>query len=135
MAARPSRLVTAASAARTVIESGRAAVSDYRPLRVRSKPAYSLLEVRIHTGRTHQIRVHMAHIGHPVIGDPDYGQAFRTKANRLPEPLRTLAKDFPRQALHAKLLAFSHPVTAEMMRFEAPMPAGMAELVAGFRGL
>ena len=52
----------------------------------------------------------MAHIGHPVIGDPDYGQAFRTKANRLPEPLRTMAKDFPRQALHAKLLAFSHPV-------------------------
>ena len=75
----------------------------------------------------------MAHIGHPVIGDPDYGQAFRTKANRLPEPLRTMAKDFPRQALHAKLLAFSHPVSGEMMRFEAPMPADMAALVAGFQ--
>ena len=69
------------------------------------------VECRLETGRTHQIRVHMAHIGHPLIGDPDYGQAFRTKANRLPEPLRTLAKDFPRQALHAKLLAFRHPVT------------------------
>ena len=69
-----------------------------------------------------------------VVGDPDYGQAFRTKANRLPEPLRDRAKDFPRQALHAQLLAFSpsrHP--GEMMRFEAPMPADMAELVDGFR--
>jgi 23S rRNA pseudouridine1911/1915/1917 synthase len=95
----------------------------------------SLVECRLETGRTHQIRVHMAHIGHPVIGDPDYGQAFRTKANRLPEPLRTMAKDFPRQALHAKLLAFSHPVTGEMMRFEASMPADMAGLVAGFQNL
>jgi len=95
----------------------------------------ALVECRLETGRTHQIRVHMAHIGHPVIGDPDYGLAFRTKANRLPEPLRTLAKDFPRQALHAKLLAFTHPVTGEMMRFEAPMPADMAALLAGFQNL
>ncbi|MDQ2705659.1 MAG: RluA family pseudouridine synthase [Pseudomonadota bacterium] len=95
----------------------------------------SLLECRLETGRTHQIRVHMAHIGHPVVGDPDYGQAFRSKANRLPEPLRAMAKDFPRQALHAKLLAFPHPVTREMMRFEAPMPAEMAHLVDGFRAL
>ena len=95
----------------------------------------SLVECRLETGRTHQIRVHMAHIGHPVIGDPDYGLAFRTKANRLPEPLRTMAKDFPRQALHAKLLAFTHPVSGEMMRFEAPIPADMAALVAGFQNL
>jgi len=95
----------------------------------------ALLECRLETGRTHQIRVHMAHIGHPVVGDPDYGQAFRTKANRLPEPLRTMTNDFPRQALHAQLLAFSHPVTGEMMRFEAPMPADMAALVAAFRAL
>ncbi|MEP9387596.1 RluA family pseudouridine synthase [Mesorhizobium sp. KR9-304] len=93
----------------------------------------ALLECRLETGRTHQIRVHMAHIGHPVIGDPDYGQAFRTKANRLPEPLRSMAKDFPRQALHAQLLAFSHPVTGEMMRFEALMPHDMTELVDAFR--
>ena len=77
----------------------------------------------------------MAHIGHPVIGDQDYGMAFRTKANRLPEPLKTMTKDFPRQALHAKLLAFSHPVTGATMRFEAPMPADMQALVAAFRNL
>jgi 23S rRNA pseudouridine1911/1915/1917 synthase len=95
----------------------------------------SLVECRLETGRTHQIRVHMAHIGHPVIGDPDYGQALRTKANRLPQPLKAMAKDFPRQALHAKLLAFTHPVSGETMRFGVPMPTDMAALVDGFRNL
>ncbi|MER9960410.1 RluA family pseudouridine synthase [Mesorhizobium sp. M0045] len=95
----------------------------------------SLVECRLETGRTHQIRVHMAHIGHPVIGDPEYGQAFRTKANRLPEPLRSKVKAFPRQALHARLLAFRHPDTHLTIRFEAPMPWDMEELVDGFRKL
>lgn len=95
----------------------------------------SLVECRLETGRTHQIRVHMAHIGHPVVGDPDYGQAFRTKVNRLPEPLRGKVTAFPRQALHARLLEFSHPATHLAMRFEAPMPRDMEELVAGFRQL
>jgi 23S rRNA pseudouridine1911/1915/1917 synthase len=93
----------------------------------------SLVECRLETGRTHQIRVHMAHIGHPVVGDPDYGQAFRTKANRLPEPLRGQVQAFPRQALHARLLEFVHPATHIPMTFEAPMPGDMEELVSGFR--
>ena len=93
----------------------------------------SLVECRLETGRTHQIRVHMAHIGHPVVGDPDYGQAFRTKVNRLPEPLKAEVKAFPRQALHARLLAFRHPATHMMMRFEAPLPEDMQGLVDGFR--
>lgn len=95
----------------------------------------SLLECRLETGRTHQIRVHMAHIGHPLIGDDDYGRAFRTKANRLPEGLRERVLAFPRQALHAYLLAFDHPTTGARLRFEAPMPPDLAELVDGFRGL
>jgi 23S rRNA pseudouridine1911/1915/1917 synthase len=95
----------------------------------------ALVECRLETGRTHQIRVHMDHIGHPVIGDPDYGAAFRSKANRLPEPLKSKVNAFPRQALHARLLAFRHPVSGELMRFEAPLPADMEELVAGFRNL
>ncbi len=95
----------------------------------------SLVECRLETGRTHQIRVHMAHIGHPLIGDPDYGQAFRTKANRLPEPLATKVRTFPRQALHARLLEFRHPDTHIAMRFEAPMPGDMEELVVAFRKL
>ncbi|WP_421915947.1 RluA family pseudouridine synthase [Mesorhizobium sp.] len=95
----------------------------------------SLVECRLETGRTHQIRVHMAHIGHPVVGDPDYGQAFRTKVNRLPEPLKSEVKAFPRQALHARLLAFRHPATHLTMRFEAPIPRDMEALVVGFREL
>lgn len=97
--------------------------------------AASLVECRLETGRTHQIRVHMAHIGHPLVGDPDYGQAFRTKANRLPEPLKSEIAAFPRQALHARLLEFSHPDTHLTMRFEAPMPGDMEVLVGGFRNL
>ena len=97
--------------------------------------AASLVECRLETGRTHQIRVHMAHIGHPLVGDPDYGQAFRTKANRLPEPLKSEVAAFPRQALHARLLEFSHPDTHLTMRFEAPMPGDMEDLVGGFRNL
>ena len=97
--------------------------------------AASLVECRLETGRTHQIRVHMAHIGHPLVGDPDYGQAFRTKVNRLPEPLKSEVAAFPRQALHARLLEFSHPDTHLTMRFEAPMPGDMEDLVGGFRNI
>ncbi|MBO6724057.1 MAG: RluA family pseudouridine synthase [Rhizobiaceae bacterium] len=95
----------------------------------------ALVECRLETGRTHQIRVHMAHIGHPLIGDRDYGAAFFTKANRLPEPLRDIVSAFPRQALHAWLLAFDHPVTGERMRFETELPADLSALVDGFRAL
>jgi 23S rRNA pseudouridine1911/1915/1917 synthase len=95
----------------------------------------SLAECRLETGRTHQIRVHMAHIGHPLIGDREYGAAFKSKANRLPEPLRAQVEALGRQALHARLLAFEHPATGKVMRFEAQMPADMAGIVAGLRGM
>ncbi|WP_157016501.1 RluA family pseudouridine synthase [Mesorhizobium xinjiangense] len=95
----------------------------------------ALVDCRLETGRTHQIRVHMAHIGHPLIGDPEYGLAFRTKANRLAEPARSIAAAFPRQALHARLLAFEHPATGETMRFETALPADMAGLVRALRDL
>lgn len=84
-----------------------------------------LVECRLETGRTHQIRVHMAHLGHPLIGDPEYGAAFKTKANRLPEDARAAVKGFHRQALHAYLLQFEHPTTGETMHFEAPIPDDM----------
>ncbi len=99
----------------------------------RRPPMAALVECRLETGRTHQIRVHMAHIGHPLVGDRDYGRAFLTKANKLPAPLGDLVRAFPRQALHARLLAFRHPATGEVMRFEAPLPPDLAELVGGFR--
>lgn len=98
-------------------------------------PVAALLACRLETGRTHQIRVHMAHIGHPLIGDADYGAGFRTKAATLPDPARETASAFPRQALHARLLAFAHPTSGETLRFESPLPADLAALVAAFRAI
>lgn len=93
----------------------------------------SLIECRLETGRTHQIRVHMAHIGHPLIGDQEYGSAFKTKANMLPEELKTVVANFPRQALHAATLSFRHPTTGTIMRFTTSLPTDMAELIGVFR--
>lgn len=93
----------------------------------------ALLDCRLETGRTHQIRVHMAHVGHPLIGDTLYGAHMRTKARRLLEPARSIVESFPRQALHAAHLEFSHPETGRLMRFEVPLPQDMAILLASFK--
>jgi len=93
----------------------------------------SLVECQLETGRTHQIRVHMAHIGHPLIGDKTYGLAFKTKANRLPEPVRDLCYAFPHQALHAYSLAFTHPSNNEVLKFVAEVPASFADLITALR--
>lgn len=90
----------------------------------------ALTECRLETGRTHQIRVHMAHIGHPLLGDETYGAAFKSKINILPQEAQSRVKNFKRQALHAFLLQFEHPKSAEIMRFEAKMPQDMEELIA-----
>ena len=99
------------------------------------RPVATLVECVLETGRTHQIRVHMAAIGHPVVGDRTYGAGFATKAALLPEPARSLVVAFPRQALHAYLLGFEHPATGEELRFESALPADMAALVAAFKSL
>jgi 23S rRNA pseudouridine1911/1915/1917 synthase len=91
------------------------------------------MECRLETGRTHQIRVHMAHIGHPLLGDEDYGSGFKTKINRLEEPLKSLVGGFQRQALHAGLLAFEHPATGKTLRFESPYPEDFATLLSGLQ--
>ncbi|OJU05879.1 MAG: RNA pseudouridine synthase [Rhizobium sp. 63-7] len=93
----------------------------------------SLVECRLETGRTHQIRVHMAHIGHPLIGDADYGAAFKTKANLLPDDAKAVVNRFHRQALHAYLLQFEHPRTGETMHFESPLPDDLQELADALR--
>nr|WP_272214319.1 RluA family pseudouridine synthase [Marinicella sp. W31]MDC2879794.1 RluA family pseudouridine synthase [Marinicella sp. W31] len=92
----------------------------------------SLVECRLETGRTHQIRVHMAHLGHPLIGDNLYGSGFKTKANLLDEPASSLVRGFPRQALHAALLVIEHPAMGEEMSFEAALPEDMAALCKAF---
>jgi 23S rRNA pseudouridine1911/1915/1917 synthase len=88
----------------------------------------SLLACRLETGRTHQIRVHMAHIGHPLIGDKTYGAGFKTKAALLGDKARAVVESLGRQALHAGTLGFEHPITHEELLFESPLPADLAAL-------
>ncbi len=117
---------------------GRSAVTHFRVLETfgpRDKPVASLLALRLETGRTHQIRVHLASIGHPVIGDHSYGAGMATKAAKLPEPAQGLVRAFPRQALHAAVLGFEHPRTGKALRFEADLPADMAALVAALEAI
>jgi 23S rRNA pseudouridine1911/1915/1917 synthase len=91
----------------------------------------ALLECRLETGRTHQIRVHMTYAGHALLGDPTYGGHRQLPRSA---PGREAAAAFPRQALHAATLGFEHPVTSEPLRFESAMPADMAGLLAALRG-
>jgi len=92
----------------------------------------ALLRVRIHTGRTHQIRVHLASLGHPVAGDATYG-GTRTPSSRRPAARAALAA-LDRPALHAALLAFIHPGTGERVRFESPLPSDLKDLLSALRG-
>ena len=96
-------------------------------------PLASLLACSLETGRTHQIRVHMAHIGHPVLGDSLYGAGFKTKALALPDGPRQTAESLARQALHAATLGFVHPVTRQELCFESPLPADLAQLHAALK--
>lgn len=99
------------------------------------KAIASLLECRLETGRTHQIRVHLSHIGNPLIGDREYGAHFRTKANVLPEAAGDSVRAFTRQALHAAKLGFEHPETRELMHFEASSPADFTRLEKTLKSL
>ncbi|ONG55520.1 RNA pseudouridine synthase [Pseudoroseomonas deserti] len=89
----------------------------------------ALVRCNLATGRTHQIRVHMAHINHPLVGDPVYLRRLPGSAKAVPQPARDALLAFPRQALHAETLGFRHPVTGEMLRFHAPLPPDMQALL------
>jgi 23S rRNA pseudouridine1911/1915/1917 synthase len=119
---------------------GKTARTRYRVVEVfgpAERPVASLVECRLETGRTHQIRVHLTHLGHPLIGDPQYGRARQPPRAKTPAEAAafTLAAEFPRQALHAFVLGFQHPALHKSMRFESPWPADFAGLVAALRGL
>lgn len=94
----------------------------------------SRIECRLETGRTHQIRVHMAHVGHPLVGDQTYGRS-RVSPQTLPPEKREALASFPRQALHATLLGFVHPITSETMKFEADAPEDLSTLYEMFRNI
>lgn len=112
-------------------ESGRHAVTHYE--RVHTFPTQAgpvtLLRVMLETGRTHQIRVHLAHVGHPVLGDTTYGSGFKAKAARLGEEAQEALAALDRQALHAAELGFEHPVSGEALMFESEPPEDLQRLL------
>ena len=114
----------------TITEKGRHAITHLNFTRS-LPPLASVAECRLETGRTHQIRVHMAHIGHSIIGDPHYGRPMRS--GQMPDnALRAALADlrtFKRQALHASLLGFAHPITGEVMEFTTPIPEDMQNML------
>ena len=109
-----------------VSENGKPAVTHYRVLK--KYPQHTHISVRLETGRTHQIRVHMAYIHYPVVGDPVYGARKRVPKNITPE-LRQALLAFPRQALHASTLTLAHPVSKKEMSWSAPLPADFQSLL------
>jgi 23S rRNA pseudouridine1911/1915/1917 synthase len=115
-----------------VVPDGRRAVTHYDVIEtftVEGKPIASLLRLTLATGRTHQIRVHLAHTGHPLLGDQGYGSGFAASARRLAPEVQSALASLARPALHAAVLGFAHPVTSEHLNFSSPLPADMAELV------
>ena len=116
-----------------VARGGRSALTHYRTLRGWGLAA-ALLECRLATGRTHQIRVHLAARGHPLVGDPVYLRRVPAISRSLPEPLRGRLTSFPRQALHAARLGFAHPRTGVRMSFMAEPPKDMHDLLASLDG-
>jgi 23S rRNA pseudouridine1911/1915/1917 synthase len=110
---------------------GRYAVTHWRLLEALGQA--SLIACRLETGRTHQIRVHMALIAHPLLGDSVYGAGFKTKAARLGDGPKAALADLGRQALHASILGFEHPVTGERLRFESTPPEDLSNLINALR--
>ncbi len=129
-----------------IAESGKRAVTHYWTIErygqlaggSAGRAAAALIECRLETGRTHQIRAHLAHIGAPLIGDPLYGKFRGLKiegAGPAVERAKEIAAAFPRQALHAAVLGFAHPITGEELRFESALPADIEELLAALRAI
>ena len=117
-----------------LFQGGRHAVTRARIVEGFGNPAVAaLVECWLETGRTHQIRVHMAHAGHGLVGDPVYGGRRKLSEKAIGAQGIEATRGFPRQALHAAVLGFEHPVSGENMRFEAPIPQDMADLIAVLR--
>jgi len=113
-----------------VIDGGKPAVTHYRVLeRFRS---HTHVRVKLETGRTHQIRVHMTHAGYPLVGDPLYAGRFRIPPAASPTLVQTL-KEFPRQALHARFLELEHPATGQRMKWTSPLPEDLVWLLSLLR--
>ena len=110
------------------MNAGKHAITHYKIIKSLSMAA-SLIECRLETGRTHQIRVHMTSMGHPLIGDQTYGNPTKNRLANLSKETQLFTRNFPRQALHAKSLGFIHPVSGEKLHFEAKIPDDMQMLI------
>jgi 23S rRNA pseudouridine1911/1915/1917 synthase len=113
-----------------VVASGKPAITHFRLLE--RFETYTHIRVQLETGRTHQIRVHMAHIGHPLLGDTLYGARLRLPKHA-DEELKTVLQDFKRQALHAAQLGLIHPTTGEYLQWQAALPNDMQQLLAALK--
>jgi 23S rRNA pseudouridine1911/1915/1917 synthase len=113
-----------------VRRDGREAITHYAVEQRFGAEGWDITKLRceLETGRTHQIRVHMAHIGHPLLADPLYAPGYATKVNRLPEEAKAVIQNLGRQALHAAELGFEHPVSGEELVFESPLPPDLQAL-------
>src|SRR3989338_722257 len=116
-----------------VWNSGRHAVTRARVVED-FRGGAALMECWLETGRTHQIRVHMAYAGHGLIGDQTYGGKKKVSPKLFGAPVAEIGNSFPRQALHAATLGFEHPVTGEMLEFSSPLPADLEGLIEALRG-
>lgn len=116
------------------ITAGRRAITHYAVKAEYAGGLVARVECRLETGRTHQIRVHMTAIGHPLLGDPTYGTGMKSRKTKLSVDAQTALERLARQALHAHHLGFEHPVTGEKMSFDAELPADMRGLVAALEG-
>ena len=114
----------------TVRKDGREAITHYMVEARFGDEGWDItrIQCQLETGRTHQIRVHMAHIGHPLVADSVYASGYATKINRLPPDVAAPIQALGRQALHAAELGFEHPITKEEMFFEAPLPPDLEAL-------
>jgi 23S rRNA pseudouridine1911/1915/1917 synthase len=121
-----------------VSKNGRRAVTHYQVLETFAgrdgKPVASLLRLTLETGRTHQVRVHLAHLGHPLLGDATYGAGFKASANKLRPAAQEALARLGRQALHAAELTFEHPRSGKRLTFASPLPPDMAGLAEALRG-